>query len=290
LGGGQGLRFSGGALNNWSDGIDVGIQNAASGYDRSTDFAAGPPRPGMKFTDSGWQNADGIVSVGGNGEPTAFLSLLFSPINPTNPLNPLNPVTGGFTGGKRPEQPTGAPGYDPVTDMPSGTPGFPGQKLPTWMSTPPSLHDANEFLGKGLGTVFPIAKPMIDILMLKLPSEILGENLEAAGYTRPDGSAAHHIVPYGDRRAQNIRDQLNTLGIKDLNLADNGVFLPQVSGSTAPGAYHPSLNSDLYIDQLRIDFQGVTSRQRALDTLKDIRQQLLNGTYPGSKPVPPKKP
>ena len=61
-------------------------------------------------------------------------------------------------------------------------------------------------------------------------------------------------------------------------------------GSTAPGAYHPSLNSDAYHKQLQLDFENVNSKQRALDALNDIRNQLLNGTYPGSKPVPPKKP
>lgn len=131
---------------------------------------------------------------------------------------------------------------------------------------------------------------LMDNLVLKSASDILGENLEAAGQTRPTGSAAHHIVPYGDKRAQNIRDKLNSLGIQDLNAADNGVFLPQIPGSTVPGAYHPSLNSKAYHDQLQRDFENVDSRQRALDTLNDIRDQLLKGTYPGSKPVPSKKP
>jgi hypothetical protein len=127
----------------------------------------------------------------------------------------------------------------------------------------------------------------MDNLVLKSASDILGENLEAAGQTRPAGSAAHHIVPYGDRRAVGLRTTLDNLGI-DINSADNGVFLPQVPGSTAPGAYHPSLNSDAYHEQLRLDLLGVESRQRALDILNDIRSQLLNGTYPGSKPTPPK--
>jgi A nuclease family of the HNH/ENDO VII superfamily with conserved AHH len=130
---------------------------------------------------------------------------------------------------------------------------------------------------------------LLENLMLKRPSDILGENLEAAGYTRPDDSAAHHMVPEGDKRANNLKIKLGNLGI-DINSADNGVFLPQVPGSTAPGAYHPKLNNTKYHDQLQLDFEGVNSKNDALDVLGRIRGQLLNGTYPGSKPVPTKKP
>jgi hypothetical protein len=168
---GTGLQFgrSSYGLNapqSWGSDVYAGIQNVAAGYDRSTDFAAGPPRPGMTFTDAGWQNVKGMVSVGRNGEPIALGPALFSPANPANPLNPLSPAAGGFAGGNRQEQATGAPGYNPVTDMPSGTPSFPGLKLPAWLGSPPSIQDVNDFLGKGLGTAFPIAKPAIELLRL----------------------------------------------------------------------------------------------------------------------------
>ena len=170
--------------------------------------------------------------------------------------------------------------------MPTGTPGY-GLTMPDTSGTPP-LQDTGINWRDLL--VPPLLRPfvgLLDNLTFKNASDILGNNLEAAGTERPEGSAAHHIVPYGDRRAQSVRDQLDNLGI-DINSADNGVFLPQVPGSTAPGAYHPSLNSDAYNKQLQLDFLGVNSRNEALDVLDKIRNQLLNGTYPSSKPVPPK--
>ena len=124
----------------------------------------------------------------------------------------------------------------------------------------------------------------------KTPSEILGGNLEAAGVPRPPDTAAHHIVPYGDYRAQHIRDLLGSFNPPiDLNSAANGVFLPSRPGSTAPEAYHPSLHSNEYYDAINRDLGRINDRDEAINTLNRIRESLLDGTYPGSKPVPPKE-
>ncbi|WP_415134271.1 AHH domain-containing protein [Ottowia sp.] len=74
----------------------------------------------------------------------------------------------------------------------------------------------------------------------------------------------------------------------DINSPDNGVFLPNKPSSEAPGSYHPRLNNRDYYEQLNIDFEGVSSRQEALDVLRNIRDQLLSGTYPGSRLRPEK--
>ena len=55
------------------------------------------------------------------------------------------------------------------------------------------------------------------------PSKILGDNLVSNGYTRPRGTAAHHIVAYSDSRAAPARTILAREGI-DINAATNGVF------------------------------------------------------------------
>ena len=128
----------------------------------------------------------------------------------------------------------------------------------------------------------------MDNLIFKSPSQRLGESLQADGYQRPADSAAHHIVPERDARAADIRQRLKELDI-GINSADNGVFLPQKPGSEAPGAYHPTLNNEAYYRQLERDFEGVHSRDDAIDVLSYIRGKLLNGTYPGSRPVPPKR-
>jgi A nuclease family of the HNH/ENDO VII superfamily with conserved AHH len=67
-----------------------------------------------------------------------------------------------------------------------------------------------------------------DLLLDKQNSEILGDNLRAAGSAKPaEGYEAHHIVPSGagDVRMDALRAQLVALGI-DLNDAANGVWLP----------------------------------------------------------------
>ncbi|WP_192888348.1 LysM peptidoglycan-binding domain-containing protein [Paracidovorax avenae] len=67
---GQGLRYGGSGLGiaalsaaslAWSGRVDAGIERAAA-YERNLDNAAGPPRPGMRFTDAGYQFIDGPMS------------------------------------------------------------------------------------------------------------------------------------------------------------------------------------------------------------------------------------
>ena len=182
----------------------------------------------------------------------------------------------------------GPPGYDPRLERPRGTPGYGEDSLPPLPSLLPQIH----IPAAPAPLINPSAPPpdRDDQMRDKTPSEILGGNLEAAGVPRPPDTAAHHIVPYGDRRAQRIRDLLGSFNPPiDLNSAANGVFLPSRPGSTAPGAYHPSLHSDDYYDALRDDFRNVGTRDEAIEALDRIRDQLLDATYPGSKPVPPKE-
>ena len=196
-------------------------------------------------------------------------------------------VGGGFPLAPPPDT-YGPPGYDPRLERPRGTPGYGEDSLPPLPSLLPQIH----IPAAPAPLINPSAPPpdRDDQMRDKTPSEILGGNLEAAGVPRPPDTAAHHIVPYGDRRAQRIRDLLGSFNPPiDLNSAANGVFLPSRPGSTAPGAYHPSLHSDDYYDALRDDFRNVGTRDEAIEALDRIRDQLLDATYPGSKPVPPKE-
>ena len=196
-------------------------------------------------------------------------------------------VGGGFPLAPPPDT-YGPPGYDPRLERPRGTPGYGEDSLPPLPSLLPQIH----IPAAPAPLINPSAPPpdRDDQMRDKTPSEILGGNLEAAGVPRPPDTAAHHIVPYGDRRAQRIRDLLGSFNPPiDLNSAANGVFLPSRPGSTAPGAYHPSLHSNDYYDALAQDFDYVENREDAINTLDRIRERLLDGTYPGSKPVPPKE-
>lgn len=196
-------------------------------------------------------------------------------------------VGGGFPLAPPPDT-YGPPGYDPRLERPRGTPGYGEDSLPPLPSLLPQIH----IPAAPAPLINPSAPPpdRDDQMRDKTPSEILGGNLEAAGVPRPPDTAAHHIVPYGDRRAQRIRDLLGSFNPPiDLNSAANGVFLPSRPGSTAPGAYHPSLHSDDYYNAINRDLGRINNRDRAIDILNRIRESLLDGTYPGSKPVPPKE-
>jgi A nuclease family of the HNH/ENDO VII superfamily with conserved AHH len=132
--------------------------------------------------------------------------------------------------------------------------------------------------------------PTIDDLLLdKQDSEVLGDNLLAAGSAKPaEGYEAHHIVPSnaGDARMDALRAQLVALGI-DLNDAANGVWLPGPKApEDAPEAYHRRLNNSDYNEAVAGIFDGVASREEALVALRDISNQLRDGNFPGVRPRP----
>lgn len=81
-----------------------------------------------------------------------------------------------------------------------------------------------------------------------------------------------------------VRQRLQSFGI-NLNDAVNGVWLPTSrSAEGAPGAYHPRLNNDEYNRAIEQAFRNVTTRQDAEATLRDIKTQLQNETFPGVRP------
>lgn len=185
----------------------------------------------------------------------------------------------------------GPPGYDIRTDMPEVALGYPEMETPSWVGSPPTIDDLKDLVINGLGTIFPISKPLLGQLTFKAPSEILGDNLKDARVPRPTGSEAHQIIPEGvkDERLQNIRDKLAGYGI-GINDAVNGVYLPGPKGDASDGSYLRSLHNSKYYDQLQRDFARVQSREEAIEVLGRIREELKSSTYPGSKPVPTKRP
>src|SRR5690606_33279186 len=66
-----------------------------------------------------------------------------------------------------------------------------------------------------------LAEQVALLVLERSASEVLGENLEAAGQVRPVGSAAHHIVATGARDAEVAREILEEFGI-DINDPANG--------------------------------------------------------------------
>jgi A nuclease family of the HNH/ENDO VII superfamily with conserved AHH len=120
-------------------------------------------------------------------------------------------------------------------------------------------------------------------------SDLLGQNLEAAGKPKPgDGYQAHHVVPdkAGGSAMQGVRDKLASLGI-EIDSAFNGVWLRgSKADRDAPEAYHPRLNNRDYNDAVVNEFKLVTNAEEAIAALQRIAVALRNGTFPGVRPRP----
>jgi len=180
----------------------------------------------------------------------------------------------------------------PIT-TPVAPPQPPLPPLPAWANRPEALP------GYQAGPATPPTpgfepRPLVpeDLLIEQRNSQILGQNLEAAGRPRPaEGYDPHHILP-SEKWAEldDLRQQFAEWGI-DLNDAANGVWLP---GSGAPsdaaGSYHERIHNSEYRRAVQRAFEGVTSHEDALATLDRIRTQLEAGTFPGSRPRVPKPP
>jgi HNH/ENDO VII superfamily nuclease len=103
-----------------------------------------------------------------------------------------------------------------------------------------------------------------------------------AGIARPAGTAAHRIVPAGlkkFRSAEKARDILTKFGIGVENAA-NSVYLPSRFDEAVRAAYHGTLHSKRYFDEVLKRLQKARSKEEALVILNQIRKELLAGTFP----------
>ena len=87
---------------------------------------------------------------------------------------------------------------------------------------------------------------------------------------------AHHIVAQGAPQAQGARDILVRWGI-DIDSASNGVFLRTTD--VGKGAYHPSLHTKEYYQEIEEKLSVATSKQQAESVLRDIAADLRAGTF-----------
>ncbi|MDO3628862.1 AHH domain-containing protein [Mucilaginibacter sp. BT774] len=152
------------------------------------------------------------------------------------------------------------------------------------------IHQIKERLSRGAGTPqdllyapylkerYPNSK--FSQLVGKDPSSsVLAFNLIAAGFIRPDNTAAHHIVAGEAKGAALARMILKREGI-DINEADNGVFLPKNSKyENLPIMTHSTIHTNKYyqaINNRLLNAKPGTVRQE----LHKIKQEILNGTFP----------
>ena len=103
-------------------------------------------------------------------------------------------------------------------------------------------------------------------------SRALGKALEAAGHVRPVGSAAHHIVAGGAKKAAPARAVLARFGV-GINEAYNGVFLP--------AAIHARVHTNAYYEAVNSALSQATNRAQVEQTLNVIQQTLQHkGSFP----------
>ena len=114
----------------------------------------------------------------------------------------------------------------------------------------------------------------------KASSKVLGEALEAAGALRPVESAAHHVVAGGAEAAAPARAVLKRFDI-GINDAENGVFLPANLSSQNPAgsAVHSTLHTTDYYQTVNEMLSQAASRQDALEVLRTLQKNLLNGGH-----------
>jgi hypothetical protein len=81
-----------------------------------------------------------------------------------------------------------------------------------------------------------------------------------------------------------LRDSLDKLGVdaNDLNSAANAVWLPRGSqvANAEGAARHEFTFSNQYIRELKNRLQGATSREDALQRLRQFGNGLRNGVWP----------
>lgn len=109
-------------------------------------------------------------------------------------------------------------------------------------------------------------------------SATLRKNMINSGMPEPDyPNAAHHIVAGGAAAAQRAREILEKYNI-DINDANNGVFLPTVKG-VSEATYHRAMHTAEYYRKVIELLEEATSREDCIEILRDIAEQLLNGTF-----------
>ena len=111
----------------------------------------------------------------------------------------------------------------------------------------------------------------------------MGRNLEAAGFLRRPGEQAHHIVAQNNAIAKATLGILKGFGI-DVHDAENGVWLPKDEATAAAlgskATPHNGLHKGKYYEAINEALAQASNREEAIEILRSIRQQLLDGEYP----------
>jgi hypothetical protein len=106
----------------------------------------------------------------------------------------------------------------------------------------------------------------------------LARALKKVGYSRPKGSAVHHIVARNARDAEPARKVLRRLGI-GMDDAANGVFLPATRRSPNPtgATVHSTMHTKDYYKAVNDLLDTAKDKAHAEVLLEQIRESLLAG-------------
>ena len=121
--------------------------------------------------------------------------------------------------------------------------------------------------------IYPAADPAViaDLVMMRNLSDNLGSRLG-------DGYQAHHIIPWSDARATQLRIIVLGAGITDINIAENGIWLPandrtfNLDGSTP----HNQTFRDSYFEYLENALDGASTSD-IFQRLNKIKDDLARG-------------
>ena len=118
-------------------------------------------------------------------------------------------------------------------------------------------------------------------LGLANPSRKLGREMIKHDRPKPPNHDAHHIVPAADKRFPEAEETRKILEKFDINLYEsaNGVWLPRKAGID-PGTYHPGIHTRKYYREVELLMRRATTKEEAIETLKNIGRELSKGTFP----------
>ncbi|PIT58948.1 RHS repeat-associated core domain-containing protein [Snodgrassella alvi] len=113
----------------------------------------------------------------------------------------------------------------------------------------------------------------------------LRENMQFAGYREPKyKNSAHHIIMSNSKNKlmDELRNKMKSLGI-DINLAENGVYLPTSSkvkaNAKTNAVAHSKVHTKKYTENVYNRLKDINDPEALKKELKNIASELSNGTF-----------
>ena len=133
--------------------------------------------------------------------------------------------------------------------------------------------------GNGTAT----AAPLDAVWVHNTCNPLRGNLIDEEGYDPGKLYDAHHIVSQGDQNAAESRAILERAGVL-IHDSENGVFLPKnILTPNLGETFHQGLNTRLYNETVKLilqDAENSGENGAVVKALQQIKQQLLNGTFP----------